>query len=421
MPAMKYNFNPKIPKEASAFFKAKELKPSFDYQDVWGKEHATAFTVARTTQIDVLSDIYAALNAALDDGQTFETFKKNLEPILKSKGWWGIKEQTDPQTGEVKKVKLGTPRRLKTIFWANMSSARSAGQWERAQRTKAALPYFIYTQTSSADPRPEHLTWVGTILPIDHEWWHTHFPANGWGCNCGVRQISKYEAQRLGGVTKPINYPPKAFRRKLPNGDYEIINVPGGIDPGWDSNPGRARMSEIKKAQSRAISKAQAENMPENLIKSILSGQKIATSKEVDKWITNVIDGGKVAKNENTIAIDLLSDGLKSDFEAMGIEVNSKTIGLDYSLLRHIWKNHGGSKDKNISQVPLTKIELLKIAELINQSKFRKSDATPSARFRGKPPNRFIADLKLNGHIYTICIEMRAKHIVPVTLYKRKI
>lgn len=418
---MKYNYEPKPPKEASFYFAAKKLKPSFDYQDVWGKEHAASFTVARTTQIDVLSDIYSALKTALDEGQTFETFQKNLEPVLVKKGWWGVKEQTDPQTGEVKKVKLGTPRRLKTIFWANMSTARSAGQWERAQRTKTALPYLLYTQTSSADPRPEHLTWVGTILPIDHEWWHTHYPSNGWGCNCGVRQISKIEAQRLGGVTKPINFPPKPFRRKLPNGDYETIIVPGGIDPGWDSNPGRARMAETRKARDRAVAKARNAQMPDNLVKSILSGAKIANASEQTKWLETVFDGGAVAKGEHTLPIDVVSTEVASRFEELGFMVDEHLIALDYSLVRHAWKGHGSGKDKRVNQIPLTANDLLLLPQIIEAGNIDLAKLKNSPRYVGHMKPRFKSVNVIDGYEYTVILELRLKKLIPVTMYKKKV
>jgi len=37
--------------------KDKKLKVAFSYKDVWNEEHATAFTVAKAMQLDVLSDI----------------------------------------------------------------------------------------------------------------------------------------------------------------------------------------------------------------------------------------------------------------------------------------------------------------------------------------------------------------------------
>jgi hypothetical protein len=44
-----------IPKEALAYLKNKKLQPGFSYKDVWHEEHATAFTVAKAMQLDVLS------------------------------------------------------------------------------------------------------------------------------------------------------------------------------------------------------------------------------------------------------------------------------------------------------------------------------------------------------------------------------
>lgn len=418
---MSPDFQSRPPKEASAFFKAKKLQPSFDWQDVWRDEHSKAFTVARTTQIDILSDIQSALQAALDDGKTFADFKKELTPILVKKGWWGIKEQTDPQTGEIKKVRLGTPRRLQTIYWANMASARSAGQWERAQRTKAALPYFLYVQTSSADPRPEHLEWVGTILPIDHEWWHTHMTPNGWGCKCQIRQISRYEAERRGGVTKnPTIYPPQTYRRKLPNGDYEVTRVTGGIDPGWDNNPGRDRMRELRKAASRAIAKAQEAKVSDTIIKSILSGEKIATPQMQSNWLDKAINGEPIAKNDHTLPIDAISPELSQKFADLGFVVDDKIIAYDYSLLRHTWKGHGANKDKRADQIPLSKNDLLNLSNLILNGDIKTAASKQSARYRGKALPRFAVSTIFNNYKYTIILELRSKALVPVTMYKKE-
>ena len=152
-----------------------------------------------------------------------------------------------------REVDFTAPRRLQTIFQANMASARSAGQWNRAQRTKAALPYILYVRTSSADPRLEHLTWVGLILPIDDPWWSTHWPPNGWGCKCSIRQITARERTKLlatppgeGGISYtteiPDNGPPRTFRSKRTG---EITTVPAGIDPGWGGNPGLDRAQTL--------------------------------------------------------------------------------------------------------------------------------------------------------------------------------
>ena len=112
-----------IPREALAFLRNKKLRTGFSYKDVWREEHATAFTVAKAMQVDVLSDLHNAVTGAMEKGQSFESFKKGIKPILQEKGWWGRKDMTDPLTGRTVNAQLGSDRRLKTIYSVNMRQA----------------------------------------------------------------------------------------------------------------------------------------------------------------------------------------------------------------------------------------------------------------------------------------------------------
>jgi len=264
------------PADALAWFRAKGLKLGFDYRDVWREEHAIAFTVAKIMQLDVLADVRTAVDQALAEGQTFRDFQKRLTPVLQEKGWWGIQEMTDPLTGEVKQVQLGSPRRLRVIYDTNLRTARAAGQWERIQRTKESLPYLLYTVGPSREHRPEHLSWHGTLLPVDDPFWRTHFTPNGWGCRCRIRQVSHWEYERLlkNGIPAPATRATQEIDPKtgLPTGRHagarvpvsttapktslvewtnkrtgEVQKIPRGIDPGWDYNPGEGRKAHLEK------------------------------------------------------------------------------------------------------------------------------------------------------------------------------
>lgn len=238
------------PPEVLAYFADKGLRPAFSWADVWGQEHAYAFTVAKATELELLTTFKASIGQALAKGQGFETWRAALLPELRRLGYAGPRTISDP-TGQwgPADVDFSDPRRLGTIFWSNVNSARSAGQWERAQRTKAALPFALYVRSASSDPRKEHLGWVGTILPIDHDWWKTHWPPNGWGCKCSIRMITGRERERLlaaepkpGGIVyneiPPEDGPPRVFTNKRTG---EVSEVPAGIDPGWATNPGLSR------------------------------------------------------------------------------------------------------------------------------------------------------------------------------------
>jgi len=243
-----------VPPEVTSYFDGKSAAPAFSYLDVWAEEHAYKFTVAKATELDVLNSFRSTISQAIAEGKGFDAWKPLIGKELSKLGWWGPRMVSDP-TGEQpdRMVNFASNRRLKTIFWSNANSARSAGQWERVQRSKKALPYILYVRTTSGDPRPEHLAWVGIILPVDHPFWQTHWPPNGWLCKCQVRQISGREAEQLlgrepkeGGVLYRDTVPdlgPDIQHRNRRTG--EITMVPQGIDAGWQTNPGLARASTL--------------------------------------------------------------------------------------------------------------------------------------------------------------------------------
>jgi hypothetical protein len=223
-----------VPKEALNWFANKNLKPSFNHLDVYGQEHSKAFTVAKAMELDVLVDIRDAAQKALADGQTFQQFRAELTPTLQKKGWWGRQKMTDPQDGRLKEVQLGSARRLRTIYRTNMRTARAAGQWQRIQRTSTSHPYLIYSLGPSENHRQQHVSWNKLVLPVNDPFWKTHYPPNGWGCKCRVRQASAAEAKRLG-----INTAPKIETSEWVNKRTgQVHQIPKGIDPSWNHNPG---------------------------------------------------------------------------------------------------------------------------------------------------------------------------------------
>ncbi|XWJ90966.1 phage minor head protein [Phytobacter ursingii] len=264
-----------IPQEALSWLKAKKLSPGFDYRDVWRDEHSIGFTVAKMTNLDLLSDVKSLVEEALAEGQSFAQFRDVLKPLLVKRGWWGQQEMNDPLAKESRVVQLGSDRRIRTIYETNMRTARSAGQWERIERTHRAMPYLLYTLGPSREHRAEHLQWADLCLPVDDPFWQTHIGPNGWGCKCGVRQVSKYEYEQMKtkGVTRNVQQlddnglptgqvtretvplrttAPEVKRVKWVNkrtGEEEM--VPEGIDPGWDYNPGMARKAELERQLSQ--------------------------------------------------------------------------------------------------------------------------------------------------------------------------
>jgi len=235
---------PVAPEEALRYLRSKGYKTGFAWQDVWQQEHARAFTVAKAMRLDILADIREALDKALAEGRTYEDFARGLRPTLEDKGWWGRKAMADPQTGEVRKVQLGSPRRLRIIYDINIRMAHAAGDWAKIERLADRRPWLMYDAVMDGRTRPLHRAWSGTVLRWDDRWWDTHYPPNGWRCRCMVRQLSDRDLDRYG--FKPAARAPTIDTRPWYNPRTgEVIHVPEGIDPGFGYNVGREHMRSL--------------------------------------------------------------------------------------------------------------------------------------------------------------------------------
>lgn len=203
MDGIEYNFAGLVDKAAFEHFKAKKILPGFSHYDVWLYQHSLAFTVAKMMDADMLAEVKDAIESAQQNGTAFADFKKRLKPYLMAKGWWGEQVMTDPLDGEPKLVQLGSTRRLKTIFNTNMQTAFAAGQWQRIQANKKALPYLRYNYSAAGHPRDSHKRYYGLVLPVDHDIWKVIFPPNGYGCKCSVSALTRRQAEREGISGEP--------------------------------------------------------------------------------------------------------------------------------------------------------------------------------------------------------------------------
>lgn len=237
------------PEETLKFFRAKGYRVGFAWQDVWQQEHEAAFTVAKMMDLDLLKDTRAAVDRAIAEGQTFQQFRKELEPKLADAGWWGRKEMVDPVTGETREVQLGSVRRLRTIFRVNMQAGYAAGHWAQIEDNKREAPYLMYDAVDDGRTRPEHRAWDGIVLPADDPFWTDHMPPNGWNCRCSVIQLSDSDLERIG--KKPADKPPRfanETREYVNPRTGEVMDVPRGVDPGWAYNPGKDRLAHLREA-----------------------------------------------------------------------------------------------------------------------------------------------------------------------------
>lgn len=262
------------------------LFPSEHWAEVWQEQHHAGFTVARSAGFDILKDIHTELMKAMENGTTFTDFKRNLVPVLQKKGWWGKTTVTDPVSGEKKTVQLGSIRRLQTIFDVNMRVSFAQGRWEQQQSVKEDFPYLRYEGILDSRIRPLHRSWHGTILPMDHPWWKTHYPPNGWHCRCDAVAVSGDDLERNGWrVTEvPADGAPVTWVNPATG---EVMEVPAGIDPGWAYNPGNTDQA----AHLAKVAMDKLVDLPPHIGAAAVAELAFAfpqVERELSGWIENI-------------------------------------------------------------------------------------------------------------------------------------
>lgn len=213
--------------EQIAFFKRKLNIPTTGWTDIYTHEHDYAFMVAGANRDAIVGDFRAAVEKAIAEGATLEDFRKDFDRIVVRHGW---------------DYNGGRNWRSRVIYETNLSTSYAAGRWEQLQDA----PYWQYKHADWVQhPREDHLAWDGLVLARDDPWWYTHFPPNGWRCQCSVRGLWPRDLQRLGKTgpdTAPdVQWEERTIGQRNPNGP-RTVRVPAGIDPGFEYAPGRSRL-----------------------------------------------------------------------------------------------------------------------------------------------------------------------------------
>jgi phage putative head morphogenesis protein, SPP1 gp7 family len=206
------------PREAIDFLEKKHLVPTDSWDDLWQDEHSHCFTVAHSMGAAVLDDIFKALSDAIESGDTLDTFKKNLGPTLREKGWYGGRADKVGDEGYL-------AWRLAMIYDTNLMTAYSAGNYRRMTRGAELRPIWVYSAVMDGKTRPEHRALNGKAYRAGSSFWDRYYPPNGWRCRCSTYSLSEDGAAQRG---------------------LDILDdLPPGLDPErvappeWRYNPGR--------------------------------------------------------------------------------------------------------------------------------------------------------------------------------------
>jgi Phage Mu protein F like protein len=219
--------DPGLPfQEGIDHFRGKLNIPTERWTDLQGEQHAKGFMVAGAIKTELLTDMRSAVDKAISQGTTLAEFRKDFDSMVAKHGW---------------DYNGGRNWRSEVIYSTNVRQAYNTGRWQ--QLTDPDLlklnPYLEYRLGDSVHHRPLHQSWNGTVLPADDPWWQTHAPQNGWGCKCKVLSVGPRDLAKM-GKDSPDSAPNDGTHEWVDKKTGEVRDIPNGIDPGFDYNPGQA-------------------------------------------------------------------------------------------------------------------------------------------------------------------------------------
>ena len=218
-------------REMIAFFRRKLNMPTQAWTDVYAAEHERAFMVAGANRDAIVRDFREAVEKAIAEGTTLEEFRRDFDAIVARYGW---------------DYNGGRDWRTRVIYETNLNTSYAAGRWEQLQ----AAPFWMYEHSDWVEnPRHQHQAWDGMVLARDDPWWQTHYPPNGWGCQCKVIGLWPRDLARMGKSgpdrAPEVTWVERVIGKYSPGGP-RVVSVPAGIDPGFEYAPGRDRWRKYR-------------------------------------------------------------------------------------------------------------------------------------------------------------------------------
>lgn len=269
--------------DAIQFWKDKYLLSPGQYMQLSDEAKNKAFAITGIAKGDELSTVFTALQKALEEGTTFDEFKKDAGNIFERRGWTGK-----------------AAWRTETIFRTNIQTAYNVGRYKEMMAVKRDRPYWQYSAINDSRTRPTHWAMNGKIFPADHPFWNTWYPPNGFNCRCGVVTLSQddVDTEKLkvetedptGGLIEPVD---PITGNKLPA-------RPLMPDQGFAHNPGKEAWGFIDEGQEPGLWK----DMP-----------GLNTAAEYDRESLNDVDISKLEIMGNKPLAPEMSDNFyKAEF-----------------------------------------------------------------------------------------------------------
>lgn len=200
--------------------------------------HERSFTIANVNSLDLVTQVWEALQAAVQGEIEFRDFKKTIgKQLLEA---WGVPS---------KKV---ASHRLATTFRNGVQQSFNHGRWQQLEDPdlKELRPYRMFDSIRDGRTTKVCKDCNGTILEADDPWWNSHVPPLHHACRSHVRSLRASVAKRKGITTSPTPSKPQKGFGDRPSGAAPSV---ADVTPDLSQYP-----AELARIYRRKTSKSEA-------------------------------------------------------------------------------------------------------------------------------------------------------------------
>ncbi|MBX3131627.1 MAG: minor capsid protein [Polyangiaceae bacterium] len=192
--------------EALEYWRSLRVVTEAQLEAMEERARARTWTLAGVVQLNVLRDVFAALDQAIEKGQTLEEFKERIGPVLSEK-------------------------RAELAFRNGVQKAYNAGRWEQLKdpEVRRVRPYLMFDAILDSRTSPICTTRNRTIKPADDPYWVTNNPPLHHRCRSSLRSLTEAQATRHGGITDDTHEQPEVSPG---------FGLAPDVELPWQPNPG---------------------------------------------------------------------------------------------------------------------------------------------------------------------------------------
>jgi SPP1 gp7 family putative phage head morphogenesis protein len=219
-------------KDARDFWQDKVQLSASDFRKLSDEARMKAFAVSGIAKGDELEMVYNALAQAVAGKMPFKEFQSSLSGIFEKRGWTGV-----------------SAWRVDNIFRTNVQAAYTAGRWKQAKAAARLRPYGQYSAVNDSRTRPTHTAVHGMVYPLDHPFWDTWWPLNGFRCRCTVKTLSERQVKERGLEVLEEDMTGKLVEPVDPRTGSKMPARLLMPDPGFQYHPGKTAFGGITPAE----------------------------------------------------------------------------------------------------------------------------------------------------------------------------